>query len=290
MKNVQYIYLLMANIFLGIGGVILRGISLPTEQILFLVGLFGLFFLQIIFFIKEKSFKFFYIKSSFNFVIYVLTCGLLGWLVFSAFSDPKTPVSTVSLVVNSSPFFVTILAPIFLKDSFSIKDFSIALFGILGLCLFITKGDFGVLSSQFSIGLIFALLALALNAVLSILNKKFSFENSIFFIPFGVFWGDLIIGSLFYFIHPSALTFDSSVIFTIILLSLSTLMGFILLSISYKYLSVSTISIFGLIQPVLTSVLGVFLFKEFLSSIEIIGAVIVIGSIFIQINLNKNNK
>jgi drug/metabolite transporter (DMT)-like permease len=72
--------------------------------------------------------------------------GITGFAVFIFYGIRLTSSAASSILVNTQPIFATLLAPLFLREVFSLRRAAGSIAGLFGLVLVVSGGDFSALS------------------------------------------------------------------------------------------------------------------------------------------------
>ena len=201
-----------------------------------------------------------------------------------------TSVSNATIIVNSSPVFVAILAYIFFKEKLSksfITSFSITYTGIIGLIYFSNNYASGGI-----IGDIFCLIAAFFYGIYLLIIAKLGKENSlniIFYttlfcclfsiVPMLIQGGKLIPSDSFEWIN------------LVLLAVLCQFGGQYLITHGIGKISASEGSVGLLMQPITATILAGFLFGEILNIIQIIFVFVALFGIYLaRINLSGNQQ
>jgi drug/metabolite transporter (DMT)-like permease len=228
-------------------------------------------------------------------IIQFLGVGLLvglHWVFF--FHAIKISTVSVTLVTLSSlTLFTAILEPLFYKKRISIGDVIVGLVIILGIYL-IFKFEF-----EYWKGIVFGLLAAICASFFSILNGKMVKKNSPTIITFYEMigaWVGVSILMLFtnQFNHEMILS-SSDLFYLVVLGSVCTAFAYVLGVAVMKELSAFTVALTTNLEPVYGIILAILILgqKEQMSSGFYIGAVIILGAVFvypvIRTQLQKRN-
>jgi len=241
------------------------------------------------FIITKKNIK----VSKKQFIQFILTGGIVAihWIFF--FHAIKVSTVSVTLVCLSSfTLFTAILEPIIKKQPIQIGDVCIGLLIILGIYM-IFKFE-----SQYTLGIIFGLLAAVASSLFSIINSSLVQKSEPSIIGFYELVGALIWISLFRI-------YDGSLFNTHFNLTLKdwlyiTLLGTFCTSVAYvagvsvmRTLSAFRVALITNLEPVYGVILAYIFFKnnEQMTGGFYIGATIIIGSIFLYpIYKKRRNK
>lgn len=261
-------------------GLVLRSIEISAVHFLFLSSLFSLL-AGTVFLILTGQHKYLKeVKLSKTMIIFTFFQTLLVLVNFQAFLDPLVQTSAVILITNAIPILIVFLAPLLIKENSTKFEFVFSFIGMIGLIIFVYgQGSQGI-SFRVSIGLILALIALFINGIVSILNRKVSQQVPSVLMPVIVASGN------FLFSLPLALK-DAPVLLNIDLKSylLTAVMGmfggmlcFLFIAKAYSQLKVQIVSIILLSQVIFAGVLGYIFLDEKFSALMLLGTIIIMGA------------
>ena len=282
-KNFLAILLILISIFAGSTMGVL--IKLAQNDVSIYIAAFFRFLIGFIFifpYILKTRFKVY--KTS-NILLHIIR-SLLNYpamlLTFSALMlVPYEKISALNFLV---PFFVTILAVIFLKENIRIYRISALFIGFIGMLIILRPGIIEV-----SLGIQMVLVASFFWSVIIILTKQLTNkDNSITIL-------------VYMYTFMTLLTLITAIIFwqtptsnSIIYLSLAAFVGtvsHISINHAFKLVDVSMTQPFSFISLIVASFYGYFLFDESPDLYTWIGAVIIfIGIIIITIRELKLDK
>jgi len=212
-------------------------------------------------------------------------------MYFLGFS--KTNASSGALLMNVQPFFVLLLAHVFIPgDRITFKKTLGIIFGFLGV-LFVFADNKGI-ASGFMLGdilIIIGVLSWAINAIYS-KRRIHNFE------PFHLIMYPLLFGTPVFFIL--AFLFDSQMIGEITLTAVAALIYLGVVTVGFGYVAwvnilkkvgATTLHAFVFLIPIFGVLLGALLLNEPLTYKIIMALIsIVAGIVVVQIGNNGNNK
>ena len=283
------ISLIISMLIFGTIGIFKKSIPLPSGFIAMLRGLIGAVFLILIVFLTKKKINFTYIKK--NLLLLLLSGAFIGFnwiLLFESYNYTSVAIST--LCYYMAPVFVIFASPIFLKEKLTLKQILCSFFAILGMILIS-----GVLDTNFKnfhelIGVLLALGAALLYAMVIIMNKKTtnvgSFEKTIIQLSSA---GITIIPYTLFFEKISFNAIDTTDIFLVFILGLvHTGLAYYLYFSSLKNIKGQTAAIYSYIDPIFAILLSIFILKENMNIFTIIGSIIILASTLLsEINIKK---
>ena len=285
-----FLILAFGAVLIGFAPIFVKLSELSSSAITFYRMLLAIPFLFLLNFKLNRTFKF-KVNNKKTFLFTALaslafTTDLTLW----HYSMNITSVSNATIIVNSSPVFVAILAYIFFKEKLSksfITSFSITYTGIFGLIYFSNNYASGGI-----IGDIFCLIAAFFYGIYLLIIAKLGKENSlniIFYttlfcclfsiVPMLIQGGKLIPSDSFEWIN------------LVLLAVLCQFGGQYLITHGIGKISASEGSVGLLMQPITATILAGFLFGEILNIIQIIFIFVALFGIYLaRINLSGNQQ
>tara|TARA_B100000941_G_scaffold160582_1_gene114201 strand:- start:101 stop:997 length:897 start_codon:yes stop_codon:yes gene_type:complete len=285
-----FLILAFGAVLIGFAPIFVKLSELSSSAITFYRMLLAIPFLFLLNFKLNRTFKF-KVNNKKTFLFAALaslafTTDLTLW----HYSMNITSVSNATIIVNSSPVFVAILAYIFFKEKLSksfITSFSITYTGIIGLIYFSNNYASGGI-----IGDIFCLIAAFFYGIYLLIIAKLGKENSlniIFYttlfcclfsiVPMLIQGGKLIPSDSFEWIN------------LVLLAVLCQFGGQYLITHGIGKISASEGSVGLLMQPITATILAGFLFGEILNIIQIIFVFVALFGIYLaRINLSGNQQ
>lgn len=275
---------LSAMLIFGTIAIFVRNIELTSKEIAVLRGIIGsLFLLIVMLFSKEKT-SFSAIKK--NLPILVLSGLGVGanWIfLFEAYK--YTTVSIATLSYYCAPIFVTIMAPIILKEKISLMKFLCVCTAMIGmLCIVGTnKGSIGEGYNHF-LGITYGLTAAVGYASVILMNKFIKglkgvettltqlIFASILLLPY------VMITSGFDFSKMTGISWGYMIFLGIV----HTGFAYALYFSSLKELKGQTIAVLSYIDPITAVLISALFLGEQLTIFQIIGGVLILGSTFIS--------
>ena len=275
---------LSAMLIFGTIAIFVRNIELTSKEIAVLRGVIGsIFLLGVMLFSKEKT-SFSAIKK--NLPILVLSGLGVGanWIfLFEAYK--YTTVSIATLSYYCAPIFVTIMAPIILKEKISLIKFLCVCTAMIGmLCIVGTnKGSIGEGYNHF-LGIIYGLTAAVGYASVILMNKFIKGLKgvettvtqlvfaSILLLPY------VMITSGFDFSKMTGISWGYMIFLGIV----HTGFAYALYFSSLKELKGQTIAVLSYIDPITAVLISALFLGEQLTMFQIIGGALILGSTFIS--------
>lgn len=275
---------LSAMLIFGTIAIFVRNIELTSKEIAVLRGVIGsLFLLGVMLFSKEKS-SFEGIKK--NLPILVLSGLGVGanWIfLFEAYK--YTTVSIATLSYYCTPIFVTIMAPIILKEKISLIKFLCVCTAMLGmLCIVGTnKNDIGEGYNHF-LGIVYGLTAAVGYASVILMNKFIKGLKGIETTVTQLIFASILL--LPYVMVTSGFDFSKmtgiSWGYMIFLGVVHTGFAYALYFSSLKELKGQTIAVLSYIDPITAVLISALFLGEQLTIFQIIGGILILGSTFIS--------
>jgi drug/metabolite transporter (DMT)-like permease len=258
----------------GFTGILGALISIDAIPLVWYRMLLATIFVLIYFLIKKKSIKV-PPKALLKFFIGGVLIAV-HWIFF--FSAIKVSNVSVALVAMSTgALFTSIIEPIFFKRKLIILELFFGLIVISGLYLIFN------FETEYTLGIIYALIAAFLSAVFTVLNglyiKEYDAEViSIYQLFFGVLFISIYILATTGFTLESFSLSSSDIIYLLILSSICTAYAFIVSVKIMRYLTPYTVMLTINLEPVYAILLALIIFgeKEQMSPQFYIGALIII--------------
>lgn len=263
--------IITAAILWGFVGILAKMIhGMPAQSIIF----YRVAFASIIFFVILL------ISGNMNIVklgdkkIYLVLFGIFQATTMLMYfvSILKGSVSVAVLLLYTAPAYVTVLSPLFLKESSTRKGIIALFLSLLGIVFIVNpeKLDF----SQFP-GIMAGILSGIAYALQIITSKHIS---SIYSGYTQAFWSFIIATLMFLPIGlvPKEVVFDN-MLFLILLAIFPTILSVSLYFNGLKKVKAQSASILGLIEPVSAVILAILILGEKISSLEIIGGVLILA-------------
>jgi len=258
----------------GFTGILGALISIDAIPLVWYRMLLATIFVFIYFLIKKKSIKV-PPKALLKFFIGGVLIAV-HWIFF--FSAIKVSNVSVALVAMSTgALFTSIIEPIFFKRKLIILELFFGLIVISGLYLIFN------FETEYTLGIIYALIAAFLSAVFTVLNGLYIKEHdaeviSIYQLFFGVLFISIYILATTGFTFESFSLSSSDIIYLLILSSICTAYAFIVSVKIMRYLTPYTVMLTINLEPVYAILLALIIFgeKEQMSPQFYVGALIII--------------
>lgn len=280
---------LTAVLIFGTLAVFVRNINLSSKEIALLRGVIGsLFLVGVMVFSKEKI-SFEAIKK--NKILLTVSGLFIGanWIfLFEAYK--YTTVSIATLSYYFAPVFVTIAAPIILKEKISLMKFLCVCTAMLGMLFIVgtNKGTSGEGYNHF-LGIAYGLSAAVFYASVILMNK---FIKGLKGVETTV--TQLVLASLLlfpYVLFTSGFDFSNmtgvSWGYMIFLGVFNTGFAYALYFTSIKNLEGQTIAVLSYVDPITAVIISALFFGEKMTMFQIIGGILILGSTFVSENIKK---
>ena len=273
------LFLILAMSIFGTIGIFRKYIPLPSGTVAAFRGFIGVLFLLLVFAIRKKMPSLRAIKNN---IVLLIASGIfigINWiLLFESYNF--TSVASATLCYYMAPVIVTIASPFVLGEKLTPVKILCVLASLLGMAM--VSGIFESSNSNASNlkGILLGLGAAVFYACVILLNKKFRDIEPM----------DKTLVQLFFaaaILVPYILLAEEVAIsdFTPLTITMLLIVGIVHTGFSYTLyfgsvgkLPAQTVAIFGYIDPVLSVVLSALILKENLSTVGILGAVLILGS------------
>lgn len=283
----NYLHLHFLVFIWGFTAILGALISVDAIPLVWYRMFFAVIFILIYFIIKKKS-----IKTSKRGLLKFLFTGILialHWIAF--FSAIKVANVSIALVAMSTgALFTSLIEPLFFKRKLIFLELFFGLIVIAGLYLIFN------VESQYTLGIIYALIASFLSALFTVLNglyiKDYEAEVISFYqLLFGVLFISVFILATSNFSIQDFSINTSDIIYLLILSSICTAYAFVVSVKIMKYLSPYTVMLTVNLEPVYGIILAVIFFgdKEKMSPQFYIGAIVIVITVIIN-GIIKNKK
>ena len=285
MKNEQALArwkIIGAMVIFGTIGVFKEYIPFPSGMIAMARGLIGFLFLIVLLAVKRQPISWRAIRNN---LLLLLASGVLmgfNWiLLFEAFN--YTSVATATLCYYMAPIFVTLAAPLVLKERLTVGKVILSLVAFVGMILVSDVIHIGVSNVGELKGILLGLLAALLYAAVVLLNKKLrdisAYDRtivqlaaaSVALVPY-VLLAENISGTVFSV---------PAVLLLLVVGILHTGVAYALYFGGMEHLPAQTVAIFSYIDPVLAVVLSAVVLQEGMSFLTLIGGGLILGATLI---------
>lgn len=283
----NYLHLHFLVFIWGFTAILGALISVDAIPLVWYRMLFAVVFILIYFIIKKKS-----LKTSPKALLQFLFTGIiiaLHWIAF--FSAIKVANVSIALVAMSTgALFTSLIEPLFFKRKLILLELIFGLIVIAGLYLIFN------VESQYTLGIIYALIASFLSALFTVLNglyiKQHEAEVITFYqLLFGVGFITIFLLLTSGFSIQDFTLKNSDIFYLLILSSICTAYAFVVSVRIMKYLTPYTVMLTINLEPVYGIILAVLFFgeKEKMSPQFYIGAIVIVITVIIN-GIFKNKK
>lgn len=216
----------------------------------------------------------------------MLKLGLLGILnvvismLLLQFAIHYGKASLTAVIVSMNPLFVSLFAHLILKENINKHHIVSLVLGALGLIVIIL-GEKDFLHSTFinlPLGIVFAILAGITFALYTVLTKKAIASYGNLFTNSFTFLSGAVILTVINFILKIDMSFEPSLSNILIILYLGVFISGIAYILYFKAMEELTAyktSLYFFLKPALASILAYLVLKEMLSTVQIIGIILV---------------
>lgn len=277
----EKIYFISSMIIFGAVGVFAKYIDLSSSKIALFLSLIGALFLLVIFVWTKQ--KVYWRKVKKNAVaLLIASIALSGNWIFLFQAYKETTITNAALSYYFAPILVIMLSPFVLKEKLSIKKVVCIGIALLGLYFILQNGKLET-AGHHLLGIGCGLAAAGFYAVLTLVNKFIreldGLTNTL--LQLGV---SVMLLSPFVLIMDgyNSFTFTSTTIILILVLGIvHGGIGFYLFFSGMKGLKGQSIAIMSYIDPLTSLLISVLIVGERMSFQQLIGAVLLLGSIWI---------
>jgi drug/metabolite transporter (DMT)-like permease len=273
-KNKSLMEIHIAVFLFGLSGLFGKLLSLPSMIIVLGRVFFSSVFLLIIMLYLKKDIKLKQRKHYF----YLLVMGVILAIHWSTFFQ-SIQLSTVAiglLTFSTFPVFVTFLEPYFFKEKIKLSDIVIAVITFIGVVLVIPKFE---LANSLTQGVAWGIISGFTYAILSMLNRKYVKEYSSSVIAFYEQFAATIVLIPFLFLQKPVFQLRD-ILLLIILGTIFTGISHSLFIKGLKNMKTQTAGIISSLEPVYGIIFAVFLLREIPTLREILGGIIILGTVF----------
>ncbi|MGN0334087.1 MAG: DMT family transporter [Lachnospiraceae bacterium] len=293
MKNTNHarISLILAMVIFGTVGIFRKNIPLSSGLVAAARGILGVVFLAVFTAVKKIRPDRAMIRKH---LVVLLISGMfigLNWvLLFESYR--YTSVAVATLCYYMAPVFVVVASPFVLKEHVTLKTKICVAAALLGMVFVSGVLDGGISEISELRGMIFGLGAAAFYALVILLNQSLkevpTYDKTM------VQLGAASVVLLMYIFTAEELTSVSFVPMTVCLLFVvgivHTGIAYVLYFDSMKELSARTVALFGYIDPIVAIILSALFLKEEMGAFQIAGAVLVLGSAFVNELPKRENR
>lgn len=287
-KNQSKLLFILSMLIFGSIGIFRKYIPLSSSVIAFSRGFIGVLFLLVLILLKKDKLNKKSIKD--NLWLLIISGSFIGlnW-VFLFESYKYTSVATATLCYYMAPIFVMIASTFLFKERLSLINVVCILIALIGMVFVSGVIETGFNDKNTLIGVIYGLLAALLYASVIIINKFMkpipSIDKTVMQLLFSVviLIPYILIGQEF-----KGMIINLEIILLLLIVGVvHTGLAYALYFDSMKGLKTQSIAILSYIDPVVAIILSALILKENMSIFAIIGAVLILGSTFINEMINN---
>ena len=278
-ENAARLKIIGALIIFGTIGIFRKYIPMSSGLIAMVRGFVGVLFLLLVLAVRRERLSFVAIRK--NLRLLLLSGGLIGFnwiLLFEAYNH--TSVATATLCYYMAPIFVTLAAPIVLRERLTGRKLILSFVALVGMVLVSDILNVGVSDLGELRGIVLGLGAAALYAAVILLNKKLrdisAYDRTVVqltaafvvLIPYVLLTEDV-----------GALTLEPlPVILLLVVGILHTGVAYTLYFGAMRDLPAQTVAIFSYIDPVLAVLLSALVLGEPMGAGVAVGGVLILGA------------
>lgn len=281
MKSAK-IEMISTMLIFGTIGIFVRYIPLPSSAIACARGFMGMAFLLLVLKGKGKSLSLPAIKNNFWLLFGSGAAIGINWiLLFEAYR--YTTVATATLCYYMQPVFVVLASPFFFQEKITLKKGCCVLTALIGMIFVSGVFEAGVSMNEMT-GVLLSIGAAALYATDIIMNKMLKdisgYDRTV-----------VQLGVAAVVVLPYMLLTEKTVVWQLSGLSifLLVILGIVHTGIAYsmyfhviEVLPTQTVGIMSYLDPVLAVLLSALFLREAMGIVDILGAVLILGSTFVS--------
>lgn len=278
-ENTARLKMIGAMVIFGTIGIFRKYIPMSSGLIAMARGLVGVLFLLLVLAIRRERLSWSAIRQ--NLWRLLVSGGLIGFnwiLLFEAYN--YTSVATATLCYYMAPIFVTLAAPIVLRERLTVRKLILSFVALFGMVLVSDILNVGVSDLGELRGIVLGLGAAALYASVILLNKKLcgisAYDRTV-----------MQLTAAFAVLVPYVLLVEdvTATAFEPLSVGLLLVVGVLHTGIAYalyfgamRDLSAQTVAIFSYIDPVLAVLLSAFFLGEPMGAGVIAGGILILGA------------
>ena len=283
-KNLSLLQLHIAVFLFGISGLFGKFLAQPSIIIVLGRVFFSSIFLLFGIYTSKENLK---IKNKKD-LISIFFMGVLlaiHWCTF--FQGIKLSTVAIGLLTFSTfPIFVTFMEPFFFYEKLRKEDIFLAFMTFIGVLFVIPSFQ---MENEMTMGAIFGIVSSFSYAILSLLNRKYVKEYKGIVIAFYEQLISFIILLPFFFIIKPVVT-GKELLLLLLLGTVFTGITHTLFINSLKNIKTQVAGIISSLEPLYGILFSIFLLNEIPSTREIIGGIIILGTVFYSTIKNLKNK
>lgn len=277
----EKIYFLLSMIIFGAVGVFAKYIDMSSSKIALFLSLIGALFLLVVFVWTKQKLSWRRVKKNAT-ALFFASIALSGNWIFLFQSYKETTITNAALSYYFAPVLVIMLSPFVLKEKLSLKKMLCIGIALLGLFFILENGRVET-NGQNVLGIGYGLVAAGFYAGLTLVNKFIrdldGLVNTLLQLGLSVMMLSpfVLFTEGFKFISIPSTT----VILMLVLGIVHGGVGFYLFFAGMKGLKGQSIAVLSYIDPLTSLLISVLVIGEKMTLQQLIGAVLLLGSIWI---------
>lgn len=283
-KKTSLLQIHIAVFLFGISGLFAKFIVQPSIIIVLGRVFFSSIFLLLGICISKEDLK---LKNKKDLII-IFIMGIIltiHWCTF--FQGIKFSTVAIGLLTFSTfPIFITFMEPFFFCEKLKKEDIFLAFMTFVGILFVIPSFQ---IKNEMTMGVIFGIISSFSYAVLSLLNKKYVKEYKGVIIAFYEQFISFVILLPFFFIIKPVIV-EKEILLLLLLGIVFTGIAHTLFINSLKNIKTQTAGIISSLEPLYGILLSIFFLNEIPSIKEIVGGIIILGTVFYSTMKNLKNK
>ncbi len=284
------VYFILSMMIFGAVGVFAKYLNIPSSILALFLSLTGTVTLLSIVLLKKQQIKMPTIRN--NAAALITAAVTLGgnW-IFLFQSYKETTIANAALSYYFAPVIVIILAPLLLKDKFSLIKLTCIAIAMSGLFMILYTNTHEV-SEKHLLGISYGLIAATFYAAMTITNKfihgiddltetviKLGL-SSIMLLPFVLLTSDF-----------SSISLTVTNLFWLLLFGiLHGGIGFYMFFAGMKGLKANTIAVLSYIDPLTSLIISIVIVREKVTLIQLLGALLLLSAIWLSEIKNRRQK
>lgn len=275
MKTQKTLMYLAAVIIYGTNGYFLHYINCSSEFVVMCRGLIGSIFILLMMFISKNLPDLKSIKN--NLLMLIISGASLGFNWLFLFAGYRYAVAITSLCNYTAPIIVVIISSLYLKEKLKTKQ--IVCIGIAFIGIVLISGLFdGEISSDIHC-FTYGFLAAIGFVILVLCNKRIKDIKPLDKTVVQLFVSFLTVLPVVLTKHYIPASLDTNSLIILIMMGvINTGVAYILYFNSIDTLPAHQIAILGYVEPVLSILIGTIIFKESMTFLGGIGAILILGA------------
>ena len=279
----QKIYFVLSMITFGTIGIFVRYIDLAPSEIALLRGCIGsLFLLAIVIFSKQKISRENIKQNIFVLLFSSIALGVNWIFLFQAYKH--TTIANATLSYYFAPVFVILMSPIVLKERISLKKAFYLGIAVLGMFFIIQSNDNISTQNNPLLGILYGIIAALFYAALMLINKFIKNMSGIEITLLQLTFATMVLtpyvlisekGNPF---HITCFSFLCIIILGVV----HTGAAYYLFFSGMKGLKAQSIAALSYIDPATSLFVSFIIFSENMTVLQIIGAILLLGSTFLS--------